>query len=427
MAMVIIFTRQVNFCQHSSIPGNPPQHWGASIPRSENISLTHSSASRTRNLISHPPPRCLSLDPGSLRDDDAIESEILQLQDQLRRVRKQRELLELRHALAEEQRLLEDVKYRLAASASHTPTTAYPPPPIDSVPMNDAQPVHGIKRSHSAVSLDDVEEHVSQVSSHDSEDNASDPGWVANWPQGDEIELSDDEDYPSSTTTSVGNESVRSDDLSVDSDAESNPSVFSWDSSSDIFRPELPFDGFFTITTRGAYRDFKRKLANHFSQYSKRFSLDKWKVREAEVNLSGGLLAEWRKAKRDETWLELHNFLLQKHSRRRGKRNGNINAMYWAARQREDQSVHNYNSYLLDLEVEMPQLLNEDQLIMKLLDGVLPEVRFAWVGPSAPHSVESDYVAMVNSLAAAERSLPKRVEKLGDKIHPPSGFKKPRT
>lgn len=101
--------------------------------------------------------------------------------------------------------------------------------------------------------------------------------------------------------------------------------------------------------------------------------------------------------------------------------------MYWAARQREDQSVHNYNSYLLDLEVEMPQLLNEDQLIMKFLDGVLPEVRFAWVGPSAPHSVESDYVAMVNSLAAAERSLPIRVEKLGDRIHPPSGYKKPRT
>jgi hypothetical protein len=284
--------------------------------------------------------------------------------------------------------------------------------------MNYAQPVHRIKRSHSVVSLDDVEEHVSQVSSHDSEDNASDPGWVANWPQGDETELSGDEDYPSSTTTSVENESVRSDDLSVYSDASESDAP---NSSSSVLPPHLPFEGFFEITTRGAFRHFKRRLAGHFSKHREEFRPDEFKVLEVYHHLSPELLGEWLRAERDKTWCELHDFLLQKLPPRRGRRNGNITAMYWAARQREDQSVHNYNSYLLDLEVEMPQLLNEDQLIMKFLDGVLPEVRFAWVGPSAPHSVESDYVAMVNSLAAAERSLPKRVEKLGDRIHPQAG------
>ncbi|GES64627.1 hypothetical protein ATEIFO6365_0009011600 [Aspergillus terreus] len=266
----------------------------------------------------------LSLDPGSLRDEDAIDSEIQQLQDQLRRVRKQRELLELRHALAEEQRLLEDVKYRLAASASHTPTIAYQHPPTDTAPMNDAQPVHGIKRSHSVVSLDDVEENLSQVSSHDSEDNASVPGWVANWPQGDESELSDDEDYPSSTTTSVGNESVRSDDLSVYSDAPESDAP----NSSPSVLPRLPFEGFFEITTRGAFRQFKRRLADHFSKYREEFRYDEINILEVERHLPGELLGEWLESGRANTWCDLHDFLLQKLPPRRGRRNGNITAMY---------------------------------------------------------------------------------------------------
>ncbi|KAG2419963.1 hypothetical protein HFD88_004760 [Aspergillus terreus] len=356
----------------------------------------------------------LSLDPGSLHDEDAIESEIQQLQGQLRRVRKQRELLELRHALAEEQRLLEDVKYRLAASASHPPTIAYQPPPTDPAPMNDAQPMHGIKRSHSAVSLDDVEEHVSKVSSHDSEDHVSDPGWVANWPQGDESELSDDEDYPSSTTTSVGNKSVRSDDLSVYSDASESDAPNS-------SPPHLPFEGFFEITTRGAFRHFKRRLADHFSKYREEFRLDELKVREVGCHLSPDLFREWLIAGRDNTWCDLHDFLLQKLPPRRGRRNGNITAMYWAARQREDQTVHNYNSWLMDLEIDMPQLLDEELRITKLLDGVLPEVRHAWLGQKVDHPIGFDL--LVTHLAGAERRLLNRVEKLGGKI-PPN--KKPR-
>ncbi|KAL5356136.1 hypothetical protein BJX96DRAFT_171325 [Aspergillus floccosus] len=345
----------------------------------------------------------LSLDPASLHDEDAIESEIQQLQGQLRRVRKQRELLELRAALAEEQRLLEDVKYRLEASASHTPTAEYQPPPRD------------------LVSLDDVEDHVSEVSSQDIED-VSVSERVANWAQGDESELSDDQDYTPSTTSSVGSEFSLSDGLSVYSDAsESDAPGSSWNSSSSFTPPPLSFEGVFEITTRGAFRHFKRRLADHFSKYSKEFRHDKWKVYEVERHLSRELLDEWLAAEREKTWCELHDFLLQKLPRRRGKRNGNICAMYWAASQREDQPVYNYNSYLMDLEVEMPQLLDEDLLVIKLLGGVLREVRHEWLGGKVDHPIKLD--CLVGDLAAAERRLPGRVEKLAGKIPP---HKKPR-
>ncbi|KAL4894670.1 hypothetical protein BDV59DRAFT_174802 [Aspergillus ambiguus] len=81
---------------------------------------------------------------------EAIESEILQLRQELLRVQRRRELLELRYALSEEQKLLEDVRRRLESSVLHTPVSTQP------LPIAPAPPVHGIKRSHSEISLQEL-------------------------------------------------------------------------------------------------------------------------------------------------------------------------------------------------------------------------------------------------------------------------------
>lgn len=176
----------------------------------------------------------------------------------------------------------------------------------------------------------------------------------------------------------------------------------------------LPVTTIYEGNSRKEFNSFKRKLAEHFAVNGQLFANERYQVLEALRHVSRSIAERWMihsEWKEDDSWLEFHSFLDQQLPTTRYT-SLYAESLYQTAKQRENQSIHQFMRYLSGLEAAMPRLFDEEQRSLKLWHGTIPKV--CQVSRVLPY--DSCFNALVDSLEKAEASLPQRVQALGGSI-----------
>ncbi|OJJ79751.1 uncharacterized protein ASPGLDRAFT_52280 [Aspergillus glaucus CBS 516.65] len=340
--------------------------------------------------------------------DEMMDLEILQLQEELTRMRKQRALLQLRSEIAREQQLLAEAQQslglaelptvpaerpveqrlaeRLAERLSEHPRFNPPPDPrLKSIPptnpTNDDvdELIRGIKRSHSESSDDNGGNGLETVQEHRpiGQDNNGEEG-------------QQQQPQPISRQGSSGREKTQ-------------------DELEDVDVPPT-----FTVTRQ--YRGASRKeynltiefLQSHFAQYERYYAPDKRKIEEGLRHVVPDIERAWglyvvTDDKIEPTWSNFCRFLLSRI----------INLVdptvarrqYYGRSQREDQTVREFSNHLGSWESNLEELLTEGQRIQNLWERVLPSVR----EEAMPYQYQSDrYQDHIAHLQSVESHMPSR-------------------
>ncbi|BCR87812.1 uncharacterized protein ACHE_40376A [Aspergillus chevalieri] len=337
--------------------------------------------------------------------DEMMDLEILQLQEELTRMRKQRALLQLRSEIAREQQLLAEaqqslglaelpavpperpVEQRLAERLPSERPRFNPPPDPWPRPIPPTNPttedvdelIRGIKRSHSESSNHNGGNELENVQEHRpaGQDNTGEEGQQ---PQ-----------EPISQQGSSGREKTQDEQ---EEDVEVPP----------------------TFTVKRQYRGASRKeynltiefLQSHFAQYERYYASHERKIEEGLRHVVPDIERAWgfHVATDDQiepTWPNFCNFLLSRI----------INLVdpavarrqYYGRSQREDQTVREFSNHLGSWESNLEELLTEEQRIQNLWARVLPSVR----EEAMPFQYQSDrYQDHIAHLQTVESRMPSR-------------------
>ncbi|EYE91919.1 uncharacterized protein EURHEDRAFT_415912 [Aspergillus ruber CBS 135680] len=341
--------------------------------------------------------------------DKMMDLEILQLQEELTRMRKQRALLQLRSEIAKEQQLLaeaqqslglaelpavpseqpveEQLAERLAERLPERPVFNPPPGPrLRSVPPTNPttddvdELIRGIKRSHSESSdfngrngLETVQEQRPMGQDNNGEEGQQQPPLE-----------------PISRQGSSGRERTQ-------------------DELEDVEVPP-------TFTVKRQYRGASRKeynltiefLQSHFAQYEHYYASDERKIEEGLRHVVPDIERAWdlhvvNNDRVEPTWSNFCKFLLSRI----------INLVdptvarrqYYGRSQRENQTVREFSNHLGSWESNLEELLTEGQRIQNLWERVLPSVR----EEAMPYQYQSDrYQDHIAHLQSVESHMPSR-------------------
>lgn len=299
--------------------------------------------------------------PNSTNSDEVMDLEILRLQEELQRVRKQRQLLQLRSEVAKEQQLLAEAQESLELAKSATPVVERPRQYTQSVvaPLaNDSSggSVQGIKRSYSESSDDAYEP--------EPEPKLENVGGETNASEGDQQQEVNGRE---NTQNSEGHNGA----------AENGQGQ----QEAEVEGGEVPP----TFTVKKQYRGVNRKeynvliefLESHFAQYQRYYAPDNRRIEEGLRHVTPDIARAWGNyvlptGQTQPTWSDFHKFLLSwlpKTDPAIARRN------YYGRTQRVDQTVREFSNHLGSWESQLEELLTEKQRIQNLYDRVLPEVR----------------------------------------------------
>lgn len=336
--------------------------------------------------------------------DEMMDLEILQLQEELTRMRKQRALLQLRSEIAREQQLLAEVQQSFGLAelpavpperpveqqlterlaSEHPRFDSMPDPRLRSIPPTNPttedvdELIRGIKRSHSESSVDNGGKGLENVREHSlaGQDNMREEGQ-----QQERI----------SRQGSSGREKMQDEQ---EEDVEVPP----------------------TFTVKRQYRGASRKeynltiefLQSHFAQYERYYASDARKIEEGLRHVTPDIERAWgfhvvTYDKTEPTWSNFCKFLLSRV----------INLVdpavarrqYYGRSQREDQTVREFSNHLGSWESNLEELLTEEQRIQNLWERVLPSVR----EEAIPFQYQSDrYQDHIAHLQSVESHMPSR-------------------
>lgn len=298
----------------------------------------------------------------STNSDETMDLEILRLQEELQRMRKQRQLLQLRSEIAKEQQLLAEAQESLELAKSATPVVERPRQYTQSVvaPLangSGGESVQGIKRLYSE-SSDDVYE-------PEMEPKLENVGGQTDAREGEQQQEVN------------GRENTQNDE-GLNGAAESGQGQ----QEAEVEGGEVPP----TFTVKKQYRGVNRKeynvliefLESHFAQYQRYYAPDNRRIEEGLRHVTPDIARAWGNyvlhstGQTQPTWSDFHKFLLSwlpKSDPAIARRN------YYGRTQRVDQTVREFSNHLGSWESQLEELLTEKQRIQNLYDRVLPEVR----------------------------------------------------
>lgn len=302
---------------------------------------------------------------------DDMDVEIIRLQEELQKVRKQRQLLQLRSEIAKEQQLLAEAQesLELVKAKSATPVVERPrqytrssivAPASNVTNGSGSGLVQGIKRSHSESSDDVYEPEL------DLELKLKNAGGQTNAREGDQQqEVNEQENAQHGEGHNGAAENGQS------------------QQEGDIEGGEIPP----TFTVKKQYRGVNRKeynvlidfLESHFIQYQRYYAPDSRKIEEGLRHATPDIARAWGNyvlatGQAQPTWSAFQKFLmswLPKTDPAVARRN------YYGRTQRVDQTVREFSNHLGSWEAHLEELLTENQRVQNLYDRVLPEVRDA--------------------------------------------------
>lgn len=329
--------------------------------------------------------------PNLTNPDEMMDLEILKLQEELQRVRQQRQLLQLRSELAKEQQLLAEAQESLGLVKSATPVVERPRQFTQSsvVPLANGPEgglVQGIKRSHSESSDDAYEP--------EPEPKLENMGEQTNAREGNQQQVVNGRE---NTQNGEGhNGAAENGQGQQEAEAEG---------------AEVPP----TFTVKKQYRGVNRKeynvliefLESHFAQYQRYYAPDSRRIEEGLRHVTPDIARAWGNyvlstGQTQPTWSDFHNFLmswLPKTDPAIARRN------YYGRTQRVDQTVREFSNHLGSWESQLEELLTEKQRIQNLYDRVLPEVREA----ARPFQYQGNsFLDHVAHLLTVESRMPSR-------------------
>lgn len=340
--------------------------------------------------------------------DELMDLEILQLQEELNRMRKQRALIQLRSEIAREQQLLAEAQQSLGLAELPSVPVERPverpvvrprfnPPPdprLSKAPLTSPideevdSLIRGIKRSHSESSHENDGTGLENVGEYREagQDNTGEAGQPPQ-PQPQQQELSMRE-------KTQDRESRNGTENAQDEDVEVPP----------------------TFTVKRQYRGMNRKeynlvielLESHFAQYERYFAPNERKIEEGLRHVTPDIARAWghhvvTDANTEPTWPNFCKFLLSRITHATDP--AVARRYYYGRSQRENQTVREFSNHLGSWEQHLEELLTDEQRIQNLWEHVLPAVR----EEAKPFQYQSHkYQDHVAHLQTVESRMPSR-------------------
>ncbi|KAJ5823837.1 hypothetical protein N7447_006177 [Penicillium robsamsonii] len=357
---------------------------------------------------------------------DDLEAEIRQAQAQLSRLKKQRELIDIKQKVAEEERELERARTRLLAA-----TTLELPPATPATTPSRAEPKQNINAG-----IDEAQKNIHHVRSEQITNRAP-PTQPADCSS--DAKPSEPKPSPKPATNLVSGlnleqlralaAATRSPATSIAIKTESRPSL---PPSARTFRPEsslhtppVPNVPVYNGRALGEFKNFSMGLERHFDKYPEWYKIDERKITRALKHVALNIEDEWKRHVRHLpaekiTYGSFCTFLI--HQLQNGVYPDVARSRYMDSYQRPAQSVTDFSNWMQQWVPHFPNNDSERDRMRHLFEHLMNRVRNE---ADKTHLDFDNYYEFVEYLQRVEDSIGSRAESLGRRIINPR--KRPRS
>ena len=358
---------------------------------------------------------------GSAED---LEAEIRQAQAQLSRLKKQRELIDIKQKVAEEERELELARTRLlAATTLELPpaTPASTPSRADSKQNSKAGIDGGQKKVFAARSEQiTAPAPVTQAADrHPSEAKPSEPK-PSSKPPVSGLNLEQLRALAAATRSPAAQTAVKS-----ESRSSLQPSARSFHPESSVHAPPVPNVPVYNGRALGEFKNFSMGLERHFDKYPEWYKVDERKITRALKHVALNIEDEWKRHIRHlpaekVTYGNFCTFLI--HQLQTGVYPDVARSRYMDSYQRPAQSVTDFSNWMQQWVPHFPNNDSERDRMRHLFEHLMNRVRNE---ADKTHLDFDNYYEFVEYLQRVEDSIGSRAESLGRRAINPR--KRPRS
>jgi hypothetical protein len=348
---------------------------------------------------------------------DDLEAQIRHAQDQLSRLKRQRQLIEIQQQVADEERALENARIRLVATMSKEPTPPAPTPPIPAIeknnsprrPIPSAPPTLTPKRPAADRRVSDS---TAQDQTAKEEESSAKP--------------------ITSTLSALALDQLRA--LAAASRSPSSPAIKTEPSTlaptASAFHPSythaadhgeappVPNVPVYNGRALGEYKNYTVGLERHFDKYPEWYNTDQRKLTRALKHVTIGLEDEWKRHTRslpsDQiTYGAFCTFLI--HQLQHGVYPDLAKSRYKDSFQRPAQSVTDFSNWMQQWEPYINERMSERDRMRHLFEHLLNKVRSE---AEKTYLDFTNYHDFVNYLQRVEDNISSRGDALGRRANP---------
>ncbi|KAJ5206582.1 hypothetical protein N7491_002803 [Penicillium cf. griseofulvum] len=356
---------------------------------------------------------------------DDLEAEIRQAQAQLSRLKKQRELIDIKQKVAEEERELERARTRLLAV-----TTLEVPPATPASTPSRAEP-----KQNSRAGIDDAQRNIHPARS---EQITTAPLTQApdRRPSDAKPSESKPSPKPASLVSGLNLEQLRALAAATRSPAASiaikteprsslQPSTRSFHPESSGLSPPPPNVPVYNGRALGEFKNFSMGLERHFDKYPDWYKIEERKVSRALKHVALNIEDEWKRHLRHVpvekvTYDAFCTFLI--HQLQNGVYPDVARSRYMDSYQRPAQSVTDFSNWMQQWVPHFPNNDSERDRMRHLFEHLMNRVRNE---ADKTHLDFDNYYDFVEYLQRVEDSIGSRAESLGRRVINPR--KRPRS
>ncbi|KAJ5473150.1 hypothetical protein N7475_002716 [Penicillium sp. IBT 31633x] len=358
-------------------------------------------------------------DPQPADSAEDLEAEIRQAQAQLSRLKKQRELIDIKQKVAEEERELERARSRLLATSSFELSPATPA----ATPFKKAEP------NHNKAGIDFAQKNT-VAAQH--EQNSAPPTQPSSQRRFEAKLSKPTETKPSpkpvnSLVPGLNLEQLRA--LAAASRSPAGATVVKTESRSSVqsparpsysesslHAPPVPNVPVYNGRALGEFKNFSMGLERHFDKYPEWYKLDERKVNRALKHVALNIEDEWKRHVRhvpaDEiSYGSFCTFLI--HQLQNGVYPEIAKSRYKDSYQRPAQSVTDFSNWMQQWVPHFPNNDSERDRMRHLFEHLMNRVRNE---ADKTHLDFDNYYEFVEYLQRVEDSIASRAESLGRRV-----------
>ncbi|KAJ5295443.1 hypothetical protein PENANT_c001G05778 [Penicillium antarcticum] len=357
------------------------------------------------------PPQSQPVVEHDLPDD--LEAQIRQAQDQLVRLKRQRQLIEIQQQVADEERALEDARLRLVATMSKEPTPPTPTKPApraienNDSPPTSALPAHTPKRPAAA------DRRVSDT-------KAQKDGTPTRPITGTLSALALDQLRAlAAASRSPTSAAIKTEPTTLAPTAPVYQASYIHPSDDDHNHgPPVPNVPVYNGRALGEYKNYTMGLDRHFAKYAEYYDTDQRKLTRALKHITLNLEDEWKRHTRNlpsdqVTYSAFCTFLI--HQLQNGVYPEIARARYKDSYQRPAQSVTDFSNWMQQWEPHFNERMTERDRMRHLFEHLLHKVRNEAEKTYLDFTNYNDFVAYLQQV---EDNISVRNDALGRRGNP---------
>ncbi|KAJ5788754.1 hypothetical protein N7457_003744 [Penicillium paradoxum] len=367
-------------------------------------------------------------DPEPLGSADDLEAEIRQAQAQLSRLKKQRELIDIKQKVAEEERELERARSRLLATSSLdlSPATPAATPSKEAEPKNNKAGIDGAQKKtvaaryeqNTAPRTKSPERRLSEAKPSKPIEINSSPKVAKNLVSG--LNLEQLRALAAASRSPAGSTAIK-----IESHSTVKPPTRPAPSEPSAQPPPVPNVPVYNGRALGEFKNFTMGLERHFDKYPEWFKVEERKVNRALKHVALNLEDEWKRQIRHIpaekiSYGSFCTFLI--HQLQNGVYPEIAKARYKDSYQRPAQSVTDFSNWMQQWVPHFPNNDSERDRMRHLFEHLMNRVRNE---ADKTHLDFDNYYDFVEYLQQVEDSIPSRAESLGRRVINPR--KRPRS